>query len=534
MPNFTYRANTSSPEFPLVSIQHGRTVIVGQIDNAQNQYRFSGANEKELGLPQAYYMHNVLPVHNGFQSCDFVQKASNYVPFFIAAANGTNPIPSVISWNDFGNVFDVVVSGGNMIARIRGDFLWTTISSLDGTGAWPDLNRPFFTKATINGVTYGLESQPGINSFRYKYTYSGGIFFVGTYAFIGAPAAALLRGIASVRGFGILWTELGLFWSSSINPLDFTPSLVTGAGGGSLQEAKGTICFVAPASFGAIIYCVGNCVAMIYTGNTSFPFTFAEIKGAGGYVSDQVIASDANSVAQFSYTTFGLQALTSTTASAALPEIVEFLSARIFEDYDEVGFAFSTTTLTAPLNKRLTLISNRFLVVSYGIAGATLGTNQFSHALIYDVELKRFGKFKIGHCDVYQWASVLDPTAEQLIGSIAFLDASAKVYVPRMYHAASATGGVILFGKYQYVRVRKIGLDKVTLENVEAAQVLRVSTLAAQDGKTTTEQIGYLNSANGLQREYLFDSVAENHSVLIQGAFDINSLILEFHTHGQT
>lgn len=532
MPALSYRANLSNKVFPFISEYQGRTVIVGGPDQARSSSLDTSTTNV---IPELYYCHNVVPISEGWQSIDYVNKCAIYVPFSgDTIANPAPHTPFVYSWNDLGNIFDVAVAGATRLGRIRGDVVWTALGSLDGTAAWPDQNRPYYTKATINGVTYGLESQPGVNSFRYKNSYAGGVFFNTTYVFTGAPAAALIRGIAAVAGYGILWTEQGIFNSSSIDPLDYTPSLVTGAGGGSLQQAKGIICFVAPASFGAIIYCVGNAIAMLYTGNPTYPFTYQEIKGAGGYVSDQLIASDANSIVQFAYTTYGLQSLSATQAQGALTEITDFLSARYFEDFNESTFVFTQTALSAPVAKKFTLISGRFLIVSYGIQIASPAVQYYTHALLYDIELKRYGKFKIDHVDVYQWASVTDPTIEQIIGSIAFCGVGGRVDVPRLYHAASTSGGVFLLGKYQYVRVRNLVIDKVWIENINAAQSLRVSTLYALDGKNTSEQVGTLYDSTGTQRQYLFDVVGMNHSLLIIGAVDLSSLVIDMHTHGRT
>jgi len=534
MPALEYRASTLSAEFPFISESEGRTVILNGPDTTTNSIA-----DRNVAVPQLYYMHNGMPVGDGFQSVDYVQKCSG------AGLGGwgvSSRTPFIYTWHDGINLFDVAVSGTDMIARIGADVLWTVLGSLTGPAAnWPTLNRPYFTKATINGVTYGLETQPGINSFRYTRTYVGGIFFNGTYVFVGAPAAASLRGIAAVAGYGVLWTEQGIFWSSNINPLDFTPSLITGAGGGALQEAKGIICFVAPATFGAVIYCVGNAVAMIATGNPTYPFTFKEIKGAGGYVSDQLIASDANSIVQFAYTTFGLQSLGATQAQGVLTEVTDFLSEQYFEDFDETTFLFTRTAISIPVYKKFTLISGRFLVISYGITTYFSTFPLYSHAIIYDVERKRYGKLKINHVDVWQWASVADATLEQIVGSIGFLGATANVFVPRMFHAAAvpistiSTGnGVFLLGKYQYVRTRFLGLDQVTIENVDAAQVLRVSALAAIDGKNTTETVGTLADNTGTQRRYVFDSLmGKNISILIIGSIDLSSMILNFHTGGR-
>lgn len=520
MPAFSYRANLSTRSFPLVSISQGRNVLIPTFDNTINRYGYQ-EGERDVSTPQLYYGHNFMPVQGGFQSVDFETKC--------------NPHPNNYTFNrayfyvDEQAVIDLAITTtGRLLGRKYGETDWTIIAVLDDSS--PGLD-PSVSFATINGVTYmvhieelGLAEKWIIDTVAYT-TFS--------FTFTGAPTSNLIRGISAVNGYGVLWTEKGVFWSSSTDPLNYTPSLVTGAGGGALQQAKGKIRYIAPASFGAVVYTETNAIAMIYTGNTSYPFTFQEIKGAGGYVDTQLIASDANSIVQFAYTTHGFQSLSANQATGLLTDLTDFLSAGYYEDFDETTYTFSRIASTDPLGKKFTLIAGRYLVISYGTYSIPA---VFNYAVIYDIELKRYGKIKLPHVDVYQWSSPLNPELEQIIGSIAFLQADGTVKVGRMFKDTATSGGVFLLGKYQYVRVRTLSMDTLWLENVYEGQELRVSSLVSLDGKNTTEVLATEVTAGsqGTQRQYAWDAATGiNHSILICGPVDLSSLVMDFHTHGR-
>jgi hypothetical protein len=77
------RGNLSSAYFPLVSQYHGRTVIVSGQDNNFNRQLYSSAdNDKDIGIPQMYYGHNIMPTGTGFLSVGFEQR--------VPAVDGTN------------------------------------------------------------------------------------------------------------------------------------------------------------------------------------------------------------------------------------------------------------------------------------------------------------------------------------------------------------------------------------------------------------------------------------------------------------
>ena len=62
MSRITYRANLSAKSFPFLSQNWGRTIIVPQYDNTFNRQVTSSADvDADVGIPQIYYCHNVMP-----------------------------------------------------------------------------------------------------------------------------------------------------------------------------------------------------------------------------------------------------------------------------------------------------------------------------------------------------------------------------------------------------------------------------------------------------------------------------------------
>lgn len=72
MAQITYRANLSAKSFPFLSENFGRSVMVGQYDNNFVRQVVSPEDQdKDIGIPQLYYCHNVMPASSGFQSVGY-------------------------------------------------------------------------------------------------------------------------------------------------------------------------------------------------------------------------------------------------------------------------------------------------------------------------------------------------------------------------------------------------------------------------------------------------------------------------------
>jgi hypothetical protein len=268
-------------------------------------------------------------------------------------------------------------------------------------------------------------------------------------------------GITSSNGYLIAYSINQVLWSSLVNPLDFVPSLATGAGGGAVENVKGNIAAVVSIPEGIIVASNSNAVAGVFTANPRFPFQFTEIKASGGLLSTEYIAYDTNSGNIYAYTSNGLQLLSSQGAQFVFPDVTDFLAGQIFEDFDEDSLTFSVLELASALKKKLVLISSRYLVISYGIT-------QLTHALIYDLGERRWGKIKLTHTDCFEYQLLDQAVSDIPKKSIAFVTSLGEVKTINVDQEAVNRVGVALFGKFQYVRDRFITINQCTIESIKS------------------------------------------------------------------
>ncbi len=506
MAQTVYRANLSSKSFPFISENFGQSVIVGGPDqNFSRQVVSPEDLDKDIGIPQMYYCHNVMPLASGFQSIGY-----------------TGILPAVGGVNDFEKIFILRDPDANLAylgVRSNGDF-WVS----DGTGsAWVykllGISDRLITIGVVAGVTYIYRENNGC----YKYNF-------GTGAFDAVPLTGIdttqVTGICDSSGYLIAWTSTTVAWSSTLDPTDFVPSSVTGAGGGGVEQIKGSIRYCIPHTMGFIVGATDNCVAAIAQSNISYPFQYRELVGSGGLSSLDLISYDANTIGLYAYTTAGLQLINIQQTQTVFPEVTDFISGRYFEDFDDYFKQFARQTLTAPMQKAIAVVCERYLVISYGLA-------ELTHALVYDLVLKRWGKLKLSHVQVFTYTLPAAGITEAPKQTFALLKNDGSVVVVDFSITASSSEGTMLLGKYQHVRSRLLQLDLIDLECVRQNQHLDLTVLTALDGKNTVNVAPTLLYDTGLTREYGCRAVGTNHSLLLQGGFTLNSLVLRFNVHGK-
>jgi hypothetical protein len=357
------------------------------------------------------------------------------------------------------------------------------------------------------------------------YTYDFGTGNMTNVPLTGGPAAGDILGVVANRGYLIAYTAVGVFWSSTIDPTDFTPSLVTGAGGGQLEGGRGLIVTIESVYGGMVVFTVNNAVAGIASDNTRYPFNFVEITGCGGLPDANFVSYDANSSSVYAYTTAGLQQVNLKQATVWAPEVTDFLSGSLFEDFDSATNLLSLSTIAAgaSIQKRIAVIAGRYLVISYGATSLT-------HALYYDAAYKQWGRLKIAHVDCFE---INRPSIEISKRSIAFLTSAGGVKILNSDIVNTAASGVMIVGKFQFVRSRLLQLQSAELENVNTGDTFSLLDLPAADGKNFgTALVGYLANSLGKIRTYLFHNTALNHSLLFKGAFNAVSFVITFNVHG--
>jgi hypothetical protein len=495
-----HRISIQDSGFPLLSEQQPRTVI--------------GATSEETydkpAKPGLYYCHNVMPTSKGLDSVGFTQVINPVAP----AVNNLSDVRVVYALNRE-RLYIVWATTGQAYDLEEEDIAWIKLPDTIPSTISSSFSIENVTLGTVNGVTYIWYR--GVGCFVYDSS---------IHRFVSVTLTGLLisdiLGITASSGYLIAYTSGDIAWSSTIDPTDFIPSTITGAGGGSVAGIGGAIRFCIPNSIGFLIYSDTNIVAATYTGNVQYPFKIREVDDSRGGISLDLVGYEYNVSSQFAFTKAGIQTITSQKAVIVLPEVTDFLAGKKFEDFDEINKIFELTKLTVSMKKKIKFIASRYLVISYGI-------NSFTHALIYDVALERLGKIKITHTDCFEYVRNQMEVSRE---SIAFLQSDGAVKTLN-FSTVDASSGIVILGKFQYTRTRLITLLGFEIENSKLDSLLSVSDLTSIDGKNISVIDGVLNySAEDIKR-FVFRATATNHSILLSGKFNLVTALLIYAIHGK-
>jgi len=490
-----YRISLLDKSFPMLSEQQGRTVI------GSSKEEISTKNNK----PTVQYCHNVVPTAEGLDSIGY----TSVVGSIVSVPPATLPLNDVrtIYGDERARIHLVWDADGAVYALKPGTTDWLSIPATVPATGGVDFSTEELTVGTVNGISYIFYR--GVSAFIYE---------EATDTLVEAPLTGVsmpdVLGVVSSSGYLIAYTKNALAWSSNIDPTDFTPSTITGAGGGNISDIRGPVLFALPNPTGFIIYSDANAVGVTYTGNAFYPFKLREIAESKGGISLDFVAYENNSASQFIYSKAGLQVVTTTKAEAILPEVTDFLAGKRFEDFDETT-GLLTTVNVASLKKKIKFVASRYLIISYGVT-------EFTHAFIYDIALGRIGKLKITHTDCFEY---IGEQAEVAKESIAFLLSHGEVKVLD-FSVAGAEDGVVILGKLQYTRGRTITLLETEVENVPDGANFSITSRASLDGKNTRDVIGIEAYADTNIRNYVFRNTAVNHALLLQGNFNLVSVVM--------
>ena len=498
----THSINLQNTIFPMLTSQQKRTII-------------NTRDPKEL--PSIAYCHNVMPTSYGFQSVGYTSKVTlntllpeGAIILDVRIIYGDDRSRVYISWDNLGNAYILPSSYSGWIQPT-----WdpSPLPLLDGPES--------ISIATVNGISYIQYSGSNI----FKYDESAQEFVVVTTTGISLTG---ILGIVGSNGYLIAYTTNALAWSSTIDPLDFVPSPVTGAGGGNVDGLAGKILFVTANANGLLIYTETNVVAGLYTGNSIYPFKFKEVKDSKGGISIDQVAYEANAEGQYVYSKAGIQNVNSQFAETILPEVTDFLAGRRLEDYDETTREFVVYNLSAlaTFKKKIKYIASRYLIVSYSI---NLGSG-FTHALIFDIALSKLGKLRVDHTDIIEFIGNQTEPSKESIGIVTD-DGTIKIVTFDLNVYAT---GVLILGKVQFSHSRRLCLEKVEVENITPNVDLQVGTQAFIDGNSFTDIDGYLAYSNNEAQIYNFHTDAVAHSIVFIGDFSVNSVLVTYQVTGRT
>lgn len=536
-----FKGALSTATFPMVSILQGRTVLQPQLDVSAHTRNAAGAMEAtDTSIPQVMYMENVLPTGEGYQSVGYTE--------VIAGLPGVASFDQAITIRDEDeNNFIFSPAAGMNYIYTANNGAWQSVDPIDATGL-------VVTRAYVNGRTFIAYEGLGV----YEYDVSLGTF---TLQVITGVANADVTGIGSSSNYLLIFTVLTVHWSSLIDPLDFVPSLTTGAGFAIPQDVKARITAILGIAGGFIIYTAKNAVAAVYTNNARAPFTFKEVSNAGGITTYEQVTSEQSSGPHYAWTTGGLQKITIQGSEPVSAEVNDFLAGKMYETYSTASKSLTQFySDVAEFPVKLALISSRWLVVSYATSGVP---GNFDYALVYDTSLKRWGKLKIDHVDCFYYpypnlfgdltyADLMTTPYSALLGvsyddlhtgvpsdppsklCMGFLQTNGTIKLLEAdYYKDTEENGVIIFGKFQQVRSRLLTMQQLELEGVyqnpvTLSQQMEVYVAASFDGDRpdNTHAMKLLKSGNKYAK-YAKRVTGVNFSVIVEGTFALSSYIIE-------
>lgn len=499
---------------------------------------YTGATaDDEIGLSQLAYAHNVVPAAFGLKSVGYEQRVKEY-------KEGLNvDFSEAIVLRDSAETHRLLVPAqGRNYLLTRG-------------GTWVQLSRPAMLKSGFVSKAY----VPQRTFVHYAYAgtqeYDQGTNSISDVELQSVDSASFL-GITAANGYLIGYDTTTVYWSSPIDPTDFTPSLSTGAGSANITAARGAITCVLPITDGFIVYTTRNAVAATYSNNTNFPWNFREIPNSNGVISPRHVSFDSNYAGHYAWTTGGLQLVTRTQAELLAPAISDFLRGDMLEEWIgshrdrhpgkvDTGYAVgyesqlqayppADSTAADPnllrqyhlpnhMKLQVRVIGSRFVVVSYG------WPSKLTHAMIYDIGLRRWGKLRFEHVDVFEYVPPDKLTAE-FRHSIGFLRKDGSVYTCNTDEQRECLDSVALFGPIQIARGAMTQLNGVSLSTASGHdgshfELEVASAIKSSNALFTCLPFRSEHSATG--SSWKCRATGQRHFIILTGSFNLTGIELD-------
>ena len=540
---YKFLAKLTSASFPLSKDFQARTVLVGRLDqnpiSSSNTDQSKSILEKEDNAPEVLYMENVLPTLHGYKSVSFDTITEDYVDLGVGE---TFTYAISLRTITTSAILGITSTGRALLFSGTGFNIWEDITPVGATGS--DI-----TTAFVQGTLYICYANFDVFSVDLVNKQMVSVSLLGI-------TKSNIIGITQSNSYLIIHDGQTIYWSSPLNPLDFVPSLITGAGSGIPLGLKGSIIKLEEIQNGFAIYSSTNIAVAVYSGNIRYPWIFAEANNSSGIANISAVSTSGDDGTNYAWTAAGLLKVSVRGCNPFLPEVTDFLTSRLWEEFDIDSAEFSTEFLTDDLNIALTFVSARYLIISYGRA-------DYEYALIYDITLRRLGKIKLDHIAVIDFtlSSQKDFATFNALAAITFNDLAntpfSELYAftqaptsPKKTIAfVNSNGGiklanfdigdftstsVLVLGKYQLVREKLITVQEIDVEGVYPDNDnFSLKILPSLDGKNfDPELVPYLANNSGLLRSYLSLVTARNFSLIISGSFNLTSLQIAISTHG--
>lgn len=520
----SFTAVLNATDFPFVSDFFQRAIIVPGIDQPPRVPRplLGDVSNINAELGQHFYAQNLMPTAEGLMSVGYSQ--------LVPGIPGNTDFDQVITLRDANenNFLFVPASGKNYIFTANSG-AWNATSSFV-----PVAGSSLVTRAYVNGRTFICYQRDSIREFNV----GTGLFNPVAFTFPPGLGIGNIDVIGASNNY-LLWaSNITVGWSSLIDPTDLNPSILTGAGLAIPQDVKGPVRAIVATAGGFILYTTKNAVAALFTNNARAPFVFREVSGAGGLQTSEQVSLEASLKEQYAWTTAGLQKISINTTEVMSAAATDFIAGRILETFDLSTLFLTVERLTADMKVKIAFVAGRYLVISYG---KSISPQLYTHALVFDTALKRWGKLRVDHVDAFEYPY------PNLIGfvtttppkqSLAFLQNDGTVQLLLMDYRTRQDQGVLLLGRYQLVRQKYATFQTVELESVQQTYPPNAYLLVSPDGKNNNAPAPLtLLSDGGTIKRYGAPSngaarTGKNLSLLLTGRMELTTALFTLTRHG--
>lgn len=535
MAQIPYRANLSAARYPFSLSRAQGSVIIPQADQNYDRRVDPQGETSSPGIPQAIYMENVLPTPEGYQSVGIFE-------FPALPWSGDFQVLEIKSAEE--STLEVLVfkMGSTEVYRwLPNGAGWQSVLVIRNPATVPVFGPPI-SYAVINGSVYIFDGDSLYTlNITGPFPYSAALQQIesiylnglGTFGSL-SPNGVLVntKAIVSSYGYLILYKDVGtslqVAWSSTLSPVDFVPSLVTGAGGGNLADAQGRAVMARNSAQGFYCYTQNNVILGTYTGNSRYPFRFQVVRDAPGIFTGPNIYSDIDEGRQWYVNQFHqIMTLNGDQGEQIAPEVSEFLERSYqYDSFDTLTNTFQALSRNLPAfrESKVYLFAQKYLCLSVAEAGDVTVDPTFDCVYVFDLQLRRYGKLKVQHTHL---ATLFQsPNLYRL----AFIN-SVNGQVKYMEFRSDFIGhsAVLLLGKFRYVRSRALILEEMVLNcGPQCSVKLLPSPEGTQFGPAITPY--FLASASGAySSKYLSHAESPYINVLLKGSFDVSQLDLKFH-----
>lgn len=553
MGQIAYRANLSSSIYPMTVSDGGRTVIVPGPDQNFDRRVDPTGEQKDAGIPQALYLENVMPTVNGYQSVGFYSPTSPMtVPggsphisqcvevrattTFIGPSLYTFAVQNIplFAWSN--STFTCGRLGNNTVT-----FVGTAITSV---------TAGVFSTAVVRGVCYLYFSSATVKELYNVTADSGGNLTLTNITATVLPANFLstddIISICGSNNYLLAHNNITAYWSSTTTPTDFTSSLVSGAGQIDPNNSDDALIYMKETLNGFYIYAQNNILYAQYTGNSRYPFKITSVVNSTGLFSGQrwefygQVDSGGHYVIEKNKV---IKFMQGAKTEAMAPEVSDFLS----KNPSQAIFNPITNTFTeqnvATAVPSIYVHMNRYVLISVNGTNQGGSADKYTHVIIFDMHLNRYGRLKLDHTFMFCFwlPNEVVGFVNKQNNTIKYLsfDIYGTASVPMVNLTADAHAGVLVLGKFQYVRTRMMQIEEIEIEGpqntvIQTSPTMAVVLLPSADGRNFDSPVPLTASyMSGGVAKYFTHNTAQNHSIVIKNAFSVNTLQLRFVPGGE-